>query len=84
MTAIQAFGQPEDRREGAHRLAAASAEIREAGVAPLGSGLTVIPRDERDGLDFVRLEAAKIAVLDQIVRVLVMAFVADMDADIVE
>ena len=33
----------------------------------------MIARDERDGLDLVRLEAAQVAVLDQVVRVLVVA-----------
>ena len=84
MTAIQAFGQPEDRGERTHRLPAASAEFCEAGMAQFWRGATMVPRDERDRLDLFRLEAAEIAVLDQIVRVLVMAFVTDMDTDVVD
>ncbi len=44
----------------------------------------MVPRDERDRIDFLGLEAAQVAVLDQIVRMLVMALVADMHADVVQ
>ena len=44
----------------------------------------VIARDERYHLDLVGMEAAKVAVLDQIVRMLVMAGVADVSADVVQ
>ena len=84
VTAIQAFREAEDGRERANRSTAAPAELAEAGVTPLRRGPTVVARDERDRLDVVRLEAAKIAVLDQIVRVLVMTLVADVDADVVQ
>ena len=84
VTAIQAFGKTEDRRQRSNGGAAAPAELGEAGMTALRGGLTVIACDERDRFDFVRLESAKIAVLDQIVRVLVMTFVADVDADVVE
>ena len=84
VTAIQAFRKAEDRRERANRSTAALAELAEGGVTPLRSGLTMVARDERDRFDVVRLEAAKIAVLDQIVRVLVMTLVADVDADVVQ
>ncbi len=44
----------------------------------------VIAGDERDRFDLVRLEAAKVAVLDQVVRMLVMTFVADVHARVVQ
>jgi hypothetical protein len=84
VTAIEALGQPEDRRERANRAAAPLAEIVHRAMALLRRGLPVVPRHERDRFDFVRLEPAKIAVLDQVIRVLVMAFVADVHADVVE
>ena len=59
-------------------------QVAEAVVLPLRRRLAVIARDERDRLDLVRLEAAQIAVLDQVVRVLVVALVADVDADVVQ
>ena len=44
----------------------------------------MVAGDERDDLDLVGLEAAQIAVLDQVVRVLVVPLVADVDADVVQ
>jgi hypothetical protein len=44
----------------------------------------MIPRHQRNNLDFLRLEAAEIAVLDQVVRMFMVTLVADMDADIVK
>ena len=84
MTAIQAFGKAEDRRKRSNGRTTAPTELGEAGMTPLWGGLAVIARDERDRFDFVRLESAKVAVLDQIVRVFVMTFVADVHPDIVE
>ena len=43
----------------------------------------MIPCDERDDLDFLRIEATEVPILDQIVRVLVVAFIADVNADVV-
>jgi len=84
VTAIQAFDKAEDRRERSNGGATPPAELGEAGMTPLRRGLAVIARDEGDRFDFVGLEPAKIAVLDQIVRVFVMTFVADVNADVVE
>jgi hypothetical protein len=44
----------------------------------------MIPGDERDDLDLGGIEPAQVAVLDEVIRVLVMAFVADMDADVMQ
>ena len=84
MTAIQALGKAKDRRERSNGGTTAPAELGEAGMTPLRGGLAVIARDERDRFDFVRLESAKVAVLDQIVRVFVMTLVADVRSDVVE
>ena len=43
----------------------------------------VIPRDQRHHLDFVRMKPPQVAVLDQVIRMLVMARVADVAADVV-
>src|SRR5882762_9160376 len=53
-------------------VVAAIVQPREAVVLALRRGLTMIARDERDCFDFVRFEAAKVAVLDEVVRMLVM------------
>jgi hypothetical protein len=44
----------------------------------------MVARDERYRLDFVGFESAQIAVLHQVIRVLVMAFIADVHADVME
>ena len=44
----------------------------------------MVSGDERDRFDLQWLEASQVAVANQIVRVLVMALVADVDADVVE
>ena len=59
-------------------------QIAVAVVPPLRRRAAVIARDERDRLDLVGLESAQIAVLDQIVRVLVVPLVADVHADVVQ
>src|SRR5437867_2314588 len=84
VTAIEALGQTENRRQRPDRAPALARQLVEARMPPFGSRTSMIPRQERDCLDLVGLEAAQIAVLDQIVRVLVMPFVADMDADVVQ
>jgi hypothetical protein len=44
----------------------------------------MIAGDESDRFDFVRLEAAEVAVLHEIVGVLVVPLIADEHADVVE
>ena len=39
---------------------------------------------QRDDLDLLRIEPAQVAVLDQVIRMPVMALVADVDADVVQ
>ena len=46
--------------------------------------LPMVARDQRDDLDLLRLEAAQVAILDQVVRMPVMPLVADVDADVVQ
>ena len=84
VTAIEAFRQPQDRGQRAHRPPGAPPQVGKAVVLPLGRRLPMIAGDEGDGFDVVRLEAAEIAVLHEVVRVLVMAFEADVDADVVQ
>jgi len=84
VAAIEAFGQPQNRGERADHASVAPAEVTELSVLALGRRLAVIARDERDDVDLVGLEPAEIAVLDQIVGVFVVSFVADVDAHIVQ
>jgi hypothetical protein len=84
VAAVEAFGQPENRRKRADGAAPAPADLAERPVALLRRALAMVARDERDGFDLVGLESAQIAVRDQIVRVLVVPLVADVDADVVQ
>ena len=84
VAAVEAFGQTKDRGERANRAPAPAAEVAESALMPIRRRLTMIPGDERDRLDFVRLESAQVAVLDQVVRVLVVPLVRDVDADVVK
>jgi hypothetical protein len=84
VAAIQVLGETKHGGQPPHDLAALAAEFLEVGVPARGRRPPVIAGDQRDGFDFVGLEPAQIAVLDQIVRMPMMAFVADVHAGVVE
>lgn len=84
MAAIQPFGEAHDRAEQPHGLALRPRQIGEALMPLLGLRLTMIPGREGDDLDLVRIEAPQIPVFDEVVRVFVVPFVADVVADVVQ
>ena len=84
VAAVQTLRETEDGRERSHGAPLTAGQVTEPFVPPLRGALAMVARHERNRLDFVRLEAPEVAVLGQIVRVLVMAFVADVHADIVQ
>jgi hypothetical protein len=84
MAAIEAFREPENRRERPDGPAAFAAELAILLMPAFRRRLPVIPGHQRDDLDLLRIEAAQISILDQIVRMLVMALVADVDADVMQ
>src|SRR5262245_42220245 len=84
MAAVEALGQPEDCGQRPDRPAAPAAELAVLLVPSLRRRLPVIPGDERDDLDLLRVEASQIPIFDQIVRMLVMALVADVYPDVVQ
>ena len=84
VTAIEALRQAQDRGERAHRGPRVPPQLAEALVLSLRRPLTMIAGDERDRLDLVGFESAEVAVLHQVVRMLVMALVADVHADVVQ
>jgi hypothetical protein len=83
VAAVEALGQAQDGREPAY----AAPEIRwQLGVLRLrllGHAAAVIERHEGHHLDLLRIEAAQVAVLDQIVRVFVMARITDVHSEVV-
>ncbi len=84
MAAIQVFGQPQNGSKLSDHLAPLPSEVAEAEVPPLGRAAAVIPGDQRNRFDLVGLEAAQIAVLDQIIRMPMMTLVADVDARVMQ
>ena len=84
VTAIEALRQAHYRGERANRGPRAPLQLAEALVLSLRRRLAMITGDERDRLDLVWFESAQVAVLDQVVRMLVMALVADGHADVVQ
>ena len=84
VAAIQTLREPDQRAQDAHGLAQAPRQGAIALVRLLGRGLPMVARDQGDHLDLDGVEAAKLAVANQIVRVLVMPFVADVCPYVVE
>ena len=84
MAAIEAFGQTQNRREFLDHAPALARQISVVLVVALRRRAPVIPCHERDDIDFVGLETAQVAVLDQVIRVFVVPFVADMRTDVVK
>ena len=58
VAAVEAFRQPEHRRQDPDRPAALAFEVPELLVALLGGRLSMISRDEADDFDFLGLESA--------------------------
>ena len=84
VAAIEALGYAQDRRERAHGLAQRRRQPRVLFVRSLRRASTMIAGDERHDFDLVRVEAAEIAIPDQIVRMPMMPLVADVRADVVK
>ena len=75
VAAVEAFSQAENGGKGANGSPVPAAETGVLVVVTVGRRSPVIPRDEGDGVDLVGLEAAQVAVLDQVVGVFVVTLV---------
>jgi len=75
VAAVEAFSQAEYGGKGANGSPVTAAETGVLVVMTVGCRSPVIPRHEGDGVDLVRLEAAQVAVLDQVVGVFVVTLV---------
>jgi hypothetical protein len=84
MAAIEAFRQPQDRCQRPDGAASPAGEPAQRGGSLAGSGAPMIAGDQRNGFDFLGLEPAQIAIANQVLGVLVVAFVADVHADVVQ
>src|SRR4051812_628775 len=72
MAAIEAFREPHDRRQRSYDPPPLAAQSVEHRMTAFRCRAAVIARDQRDHLDLVGLEPAEIAILDEVIRVLVM------------
>src|SRR5262245_9191765 len=84
MAAVEVFGQAQHGGERPDDATALAFEIAEALVPAVRRRAAVVARNQGDHLDLFGFEAAQIAVANQIVRVLVVALVADMHADVMK
>jgi hypothetical protein len=84
VTAVEPFGRADHGAENPDRPPVGGREGCELRVRLLREGLAMVAGNERDPLHFVRFEPAQAPVTDEVVRVLVVAFVADVRADVVE
>ena len=84
VAAIESFGEPHDRRQHAHCRTQRAVEVAKALVRLFRGRLAMIARNEGDDLDLLRIEAAEITILDQVIRMAVMPIVADVHADVVQ
>src|SRR5262245_36304773 len=84
VTAIEIFRQTKHRREPSDDFTSLSAELSEVGVVARGRRPPMVASHERNRFDFLRLETAQVAVLDQVVRVAVVTLATDMDARLVQ
>ena len=84
MAAVERVGDPQDRREPAHRAALLARERVELRRVELRRLLSMGPRGERDHFNLDRIEAEQLAVLDQVVAMMVMAIVIDRVTDVVQ
>jgi hypothetical protein len=84
VAAIEIFRQAKNRGEPPHDLASLPPEQAEVRMPARGRRAPVISGHECDRFDLIRLEAAEIAVLDQVVRMTMMALITDVDASVVK
>jgi hypothetical protein len=84
VAAIEALRQAQDGGERANRGPRPPSQLAEALMLSLRRRLTMIAGDESNRLDLIGFESAEVAVLHEIVRMLVMALVTDVHADVVQ
>lgn len=84
MAAVEALGQPDERRAQSDGPAHRRRQVAEAVVALLGRATPVVAGNQREHVHLVRREPAEAAVLDQVVRMPVMAGVADVEPRVVQ
>jgi hypothetical protein len=81
---IECFDEAQDRPQCADRLPPFRTQRAVIHVPFSGRRFAVIAGDQRDDLGFLRLEAAQVSILDQVIGMFVVPGIADMTADVVK
>jgi hypothetical protein len=76
VASVERLREAQHRGQRAHRAPRLLAKVDVAVVLAFRRGAAMVSRDQRDDLDFPRLETAQVAVLDQVIRMAVMPLVA--------
>jgi len=84
VAAVEGVGDAKEAGEFPHEVARGGVEGDVIGVGFFRQGFAVIAGDVGEDVELVQGEAVEIAVLDEIERMLVVAGVADVPADVVE
>ncbi len=84
MAAVQVFGESEHGGQRTHHASLFALQLTEPLLTAVRHDASMIPGNERHDLDLIRIEPSQVAVADQVIRMFVMADVADVHADIVE
>jgi hypothetical protein len=84
VAAVEALGEAHDRAQQSNRLPTRTRKAPVPSVRLLRGGLPMISGDETNHLHFFGFEASKAAVLDEVMGVAMVAFVADVRANIVQ
>jgi hypothetical protein len=84
MAAIEVLCKSQNGGKRLNRSLPTASQRTVAIMAPTGLGTAMIACNESDCLDLVGLESSQIAVLYQVIRMFVMAFVGDVHADVVQ
>ena len=84
VAAVERLGEAKNGGERTDDPPFFGAEAPKSGRILARRTLPVVSRDERDDLGLERLESAEIAVLDQVIRMLVVPRIADVRADVVK
>src|SRR5918993_5413970 len=84
VAAVEPFGKPDDGREHPDGRPQGTVQIPVSLVGFFWRRLAVVSRHQRDDLDLLRLEASQAAILDQVIRMPMVAVVTDVHADILQ
>jgi hypothetical protein len=84
VAAVERFGEPEHGCQRPYHCARLARQLAVAFMMALRRAAAMVAGDQRHDLNFGRFETAQVTIGEEVKRVLVMIFVADVHADVVE